>query len=63
MLGVSEMSVIRLIKDQSLPAKQCCPGSPYVIRREDLERPAVRQAVENGRAVSQDCRQETLQYE
>lgn len=63
LLGVSKMTVIRLIKDHLLPAKQCCPGSPYVIRRDDLERPAVRRAVENGRAVSQDCRQKTLQYE
>jgi len=63
LLGVSKMTVIRLVKDQLLPARQCCPGSPYVIRREDLERPAVRRAVDNGRAVSRDCRQKTLQYE
>ena len=62
-LGVSKMTVIRLIRDQVLPARQSCPGGPYVLRREDLERPVVRRAVENGRAVSRDCRQETLQYE
>jgi excisionase family DNA binding protein len=31
-LGVSEMTVVRLIKDGVLLAKQSCVGAPYVIR-------------------------------
>src|SRR5271169_4102882 len=32
-LGVSKMTVIRLIRDRLLPARQACVGAPYVIRR------------------------------
>jgi hypothetical protein len=59
-LGVSSMTVIRLIRDGILPGRQICAGAPYVIREEDLDRPAVRRAIGNGRAVSPDARQESL---
>jgi excisionase family DNA binding protein len=62
-LGVSKMTVIRLIRDGLLPARQICVGAPYVIREEDLDRPAVRRAIENGRAVSLDPRQQTLSFQ
>jgi excisionase family DNA binding protein len=62
-LGVSKMTVIRLIKDGLLPARQSCVGAPYVIRQDDLDSPAIRGAVANGRAVSQDPRQECLIYQ
>ncbi len=62
-LGVSKMSIIRLIKDGVLPAKQTCSGAPYVIRQEDLDQPAIRRAVTNGRAVSHDPRQDSLHYQ
>ena len=62
-LGVSKMTVIRLIRDKLLPARQICVGAPYVIREEDLDRPAVRHAIENGRAVSPDPRQQTLSFQ
>jgi len=62
-LDVSKMTVIRLIKANVLPAKQCCPGAPYVILREDLESSTIRRAVESGRAVSNDSRQKVMEYE
>jgi excisionase family DNA binding protein len=62
-LDVSKMTVIRLIKANVLPAKQSCPGAPYVIRRADLENPAIRRAVENSRAISDDSRQKIMEYE
>jgi excisionase family DNA binding protein len=62
-LDVSKMTVIRLIRDGLLPARQVCAGAPYVIREDDLDRPAVRRAVENGRAVSSDTRQESLCFQ
>ena len=34
-LGVSKMTIVRLIKDGVLPAKQTCAGAPYVIRQCD----------------------------
>ena len=62
-LKVSKMTVVRLIRDGLLPARQVCLGAPYVIQEDDLDRPAVRRAIENGRAVSPDARQETLSFQ
>ena len=62
-LGVSKMTVIRLIKDRLLPGKQTCIGAPYVIRETDLDLPIVRRAIKNGRAVSPDPRQGLLEYQ
>jgi excisionase family DNA binding protein len=62
-LGISKMTIVRLIKDGLLPAKQACTGAPYVIREADLDLPAVKRAIEKGRAVSHDPRQGTLEYQ
>jgi excisionase family DNA binding protein len=62
-LGVHKMTVVRLIRDGLLPAKQACVGAPYVIREEDLHRPAVQRALANGRAVSPDLQQESLSFQ
>ena len=62
-LGVSKMTVVRLIRDGLLPASQVCPRAPYVIRESDLARPAVRQAIARGRPVSSDPRQESLPFQ
>jgi DNA invertase Pin-like site-specific DNA recombinase len=62
-LCVSKMTVVRLIKDQLLPAKQACIGAPYVIREVDLDLPIVRRAIKNGRAVSPDPGQGLLEYQ
>ena len=62
-LGVSKMTVTRLINDGVLPAKQICVGAPYVIRETDLELPAVKRAIESGRAASPDTRQGTFGYQ
>ena len=62
-LGVSKMTVVRLIRDGLLPARQICVGAPYVIQQDDLDRPAVRRAIENGRAVSLDARQESMSFQ
>ena len=62
-LGISRMTVVRLIKDGVLPAKQTCVGAPYVIREIDLDLQEVRHAVRNGRAVSPDSRQRSFDYQ
>jgi excisionase family DNA binding protein len=62
-LSVSKMTVVRLIRDGLLPARQICVGAPYVIQEDDLDRPAVRRAVQNGRAVSPDARQESISFQ
>jgi excisionase family DNA binding protein len=62
-LGVSKMTIVRLIKDDVLPAKQTCIGAPYVIREADLKLPKVQRAIKSGRAVPPDPRQGTLDYQ
>jgi excisionase family DNA binding protein len=62
-LGVSKMTIIRLIKDGVLPARQSCPGAPYVIKRDDLDRVVTRGIAANRCAVSPDLRQKILMYD
>jgi excisionase family DNA binding protein len=62
-LGVSKMTVIRLIRHGLLPAKQVCARAPYVIREQDLVSPAVQRAIVNGRPISRDDKQETLPFQ
>jgi hypothetical protein len=60
-LGVSKMTAIRLIQAKLLPARQACPGAPWVIARADLDLPAVRAAVHGvRRPLPTDPRQEAL---
>jgi excisionase family DNA binding protein len=61
-LGVSKMTVIRMIHTQTLPARQVCPGAPYVILRQDLELPGVRSASLIP-PVSADLRQATMEFQ
>ncbi len=61
-LGVSKMTVIRMIHTKTLPASQVCPGAPYVIRRQDLELPGVRSAPPMP-PVSADLRQATMKFQ
>ncbi len=63
LLGVHKMTVVRLIRDGLLPARQACVGAPYVILEDDLDRPALRRALANGRAVSPNPQQETLSFQ
>jgi excisionase family DNA binding protein len=62
-LGVSKMTVVRLIRDGLLPARQVCARAPYVIREDDLARPAIRQAIARVRPISADPRQEILSFQ
>jgi excisionase family DNA binding protein len=39
-LGVSYSTVQRMIRSKKLPARQVCPGAPWIIRAEDLRKPA-----------------------
>ena len=39
-LGVSYSTVQRMIQSKKLPARQVCPGAPWIIRAEDLRKPA-----------------------
>lgn len=61
-LGVTRMTLSRLIRAKLLPARQVCPGAPYVIRRADLDGPRVRRASARS-PVTADPRQETLDFQ
>jgi hypothetical protein len=58
-LGVSKMTVIRMIHTKTLPARQVCPGAPYIILRQDLDLPGVRSAAPRS-PVSSDIRQTSM---
>jgi excisionase family DNA binding protein len=62
-LGVGKMTVVRLIRDGLLPAKQVCAGAPYAIREEDLAQPAIQRAIAMGRPISSDSRQQSLPFQ
>ena len=62
-LGVSKMTVVRLIRDGLLPAKQVCAGAPYVIREDDLARPAIQRVIALGRPISSDARQKSFLFQ
>jgi hypothetical protein len=57
------MTVVRLIRDGVLPARQACVGAPYVIREDDLDRPELQRGLANGRAVSRNPQQESLSFQ
>jgi DNA invertase Pin-like site-specific DNA recombinase len=61
-LGVSKMTVIRMIHTKALPARQVCPGAPYLILRKDLELPGVRSAPPKA-PVSADIRQTAMKLQ
>jgi hypothetical protein len=61
-LGVSEMTVIRMIHTETLPARQVCPGTPYLILHKDLELPGVRSAPHKA-PVSADIRQTAIELQ
>jgi excisionase family DNA binding protein len=48
MLGVRSMTVLRMIRAGHLPAVQYCKGTPWVIRREDIERPDIQHDARSG---------------
>jgi DNA invertase Pin-like site-specific DNA recombinase len=64
-LGISAMSVTRLIQTGILPAEQSLPGLPSVIQRDNLSLPHVQQAVQelktsHNRPLTQDPNQLSL---
>jgi hypothetical protein len=61
-LRVSKMTVIRMIHTKTLPARQVCPGAPYIILRKDLELPGVRSAPPKA-PVSADIRQTAMELQ
>jgi excisionase family DNA binding protein len=47
-LGVSKMTALRMIERGILPAQQVCKGTPWIIRKSDLQSPAVVRAASLG---------------
>ncbi len=61
-LGVSKMTVIRMIHTKTLPARQVCPGAPYIILRQDLDLPGVR-SMPPITPVSGNLRQAVMEFQ
>lgn len=64
-LGVSKMTVLRMINGGILAAKQECKGTPWVIRKDDLRSPEVAHAAAGvvKRAVTPNPNQESLEFQ
>jgi hypothetical protein len=65
LLGVSKMSMLRLIEQCIVPATQVCPRAPWVILRSDLEKPQVKQAVRRTGGVPEpgNQKQDSLKFQ
>lgn len=61
-LGVSPMTVRRLIKRKLLPAEQVCVGAPWVIHGDDLKRQAVQDAL-RGAPLTVNDEQQALNFQ
>jgi excisionase family DNA binding protein len=61
-LGVSPMTVRRLIKRKLLPAEQVCVGAPWVIHADDLKRQAVQEAL-RGAPLTVNDKQQSLDFQ
>jgi excisionase family DNA binding protein len=61
-LGVSPMTVRRLIKRKLLPAEQVCVGAPWVIHGDDLKRQAVQDALRSAPLTVND-KQQALNFQ
>lgn len=63
-LGVSPMTVLRLIRDGLLPGRQLCRGAPWVIQIDDIGQPAVKASIESRgkRPLTQDPDQQSLVF-
>ena len=66
LLQVSSMTVLRLIQRKRLSAQQPCPGAPWIIRRSDLDSPAVKRALtlrHSGDALTPNQNQHSLDFQ
>jgi excisionase family DNA binding protein len=63
-LTLSPMTVLRLIRNGTISARQLCRGAPWVIKAEDLERPSVKAATagRRKRPLPQDPDQQALAF-
>ena len=64
LLQVNRMTLRRLILCKVLPAQQVCYGTPWIIRRRDLDLPAVRQALKsNSGSLTPNPNQNNLDFQ
>ena len=65
MLGVRPMTVLRMIRAGHLPAEQYCKGAPWVIRRNEIERPEIQHYAKSGmrRPLSNSDDQRSLVFQ
>jgi excisionase family DNA binding protein len=64
-LSVSPSTILRMLRNGTLPAQQLCKGAPWIIRSQDLEREDVRReaiARRSRRPPSLDPHQKTLDF-
>ena len=65
-LGIGKTKVWRLIQHKILPAKQVCPGAPWIILKKDLESEKIIEAANAKlpkRPLSGSPKQKTLNFQ
>jgi excisionase family DNA binding protein len=65
-LGIGQTKVRRLIQHKILPAKQVCPGAPWIISKKDLESEMIKMAAHSKlprRPFAENPKQKTLKFQ
>jgi hypothetical protein len=65
-LGIGQTKVRRLIQHKILPAKQVCPGAPWIIAKKDLESEMIKMAAHSKlprRPFAENPKQKTLNFQ
>jgi len=65
-LGIGRTKVWRLIQHKILPARQVCPGAPWIISKKDLESEAVKKDAHSKlprRPLSKNIKQKVLNFQ
>lgn len=65
-LGIGKTKVWRLIQHKILPAKQVCPGAPWIISIKDLESETIKKAAHSKlpkRPLSENSKQKALNFQ
>ena len=65
-LGIGKTKVWRLIQHKILPAKQVCPGAPWIISIKDLESETIKKAAHSKlpkRPLSENSKQKVLNFQ
>ena len=62
-LNVSAMTILRMVRNGVLPARQLCKGAPWVIKAADLDNDVVRAEASGRRPLTQNSDQQSFAFQ